>query len=269
MKIILSRKGFDAKYGGQPSPIMPDGTLLSLPIPLPQEKILYTELFYNEKSYFKIIQDLKSNTKQISENTSCHLDPDIRKNIYSNRVENWKPIFGQCDAAQGHLINSNVEINDIFLFFGWFRQTEYKNGKLCYKIGSPDVHLIYSYLQIGEIHKYGKPFPEFSELHPHRAEKFFEVKSNCLYVGREKLSLNENLKGADSLKYKQNLVLTKNGMTRSKWELPDFFRDLNISYHNKNSFKEGYFQSAAIGQEFVIQADKKLQNWTKELIENN
>ncbi|MGC9779576.1 MAG: hypothetical protein HZR80_10075 [Candidatus Heimdallarchaeota archaeon] len=33
MKVILSRKGFDSSYGGHPSPILPDGTLISLPIP--------------------------------------------------------------------------------------------------------------------------------------------------------------------------------------------------------------------------------------------
>ena len=31
MKIILSRKGFDSANGGGPSPIFPDGRLLSLP----------------------------------------------------------------------------------------------------------------------------------------------------------------------------------------------------------------------------------------------
>ncbi|MHA1435339.1 MAG: hypothetical protein ACTSO7_15970 [Candidatus Heimdallarchaeota archaeon] len=33
MKVILSRKGFDSANGGYPSPILPDGTLLSIPIP--------------------------------------------------------------------------------------------------------------------------------------------------------------------------------------------------------------------------------------------
>ena len=35
MKIMLSRKGFDStkEDGGYPSPILPDGTLLSLPVP--------------------------------------------------------------------------------------------------------------------------------------------------------------------------------------------------------------------------------------------
>ena len=34
MKIILSRKGFDSKNGGFPSPVLPDGKMMSLPIPI-------------------------------------------------------------------------------------------------------------------------------------------------------------------------------------------------------------------------------------------
>ena len=33
MKVILSRKGMDSESGRMASPILPDGTLLSLPIP--------------------------------------------------------------------------------------------------------------------------------------------------------------------------------------------------------------------------------------------
>lgn len=33
VKFILSRKGFDSGSGGRPSPILPDGTMLSRPIP--------------------------------------------------------------------------------------------------------------------------------------------------------------------------------------------------------------------------------------------
>ena len=43
MKIILSRKGFDSSNGGIPSPIMPDGTLISMPIPA-KEKVSYTDI---------------------------------------------------------------------------------------------------------------------------------------------------------------------------------------------------------------------------------
>ena len=33
MKIVLGRKGFDSGWGGNPSPILPEGRLVSLPIP--------------------------------------------------------------------------------------------------------------------------------------------------------------------------------------------------------------------------------------------
>lgn len=49
MKVILSGKGFDSSYGGQASPILPDGTLLSLPIPS-YELIGYDDLFAHEKN---------------------------------------------------------------------------------------------------------------------------------------------------------------------------------------------------------------------------
>lgn len=33
-RLVLSRKGFDSGYGGMPSPILPDGRLQPLPIPV-------------------------------------------------------------------------------------------------------------------------------------------------------------------------------------------------------------------------------------------
>jgi len=52
MKIILSRKGSDSQYGKQPSPILPDGTLLSLPIPAINEKVRFNDLSYKNKSFY-------------------------------------------------------------------------------------------------------------------------------------------------------------------------------------------------------------------------
>ncbi len=269
MKVILSRKGFDSGYGGQPSPILPDGTLLSFPIPIQGESINYGELFYNGKSYNDIIRELKPKTKKLQPATTLHLDPDLRRDIYPHRAENWKPIFGQSEAAQGALRNSNVTINDLFLFFGWFRQTELVNRKFQYKKGSPDLHVIYGYLQIGEIYTDIKTFPEYAKFHPHAAESYMNMKNNCIYVASEKLSFTEDLNGADILKYKTNLVLTKDNMSRSKWSLPSFFRNLNITYHDQNSFKENYFQSAARGQEFVIEENNNILDWAKTLILDN
>lgn len=269
MKVILSRKGFDTQYGGQPSPILPDGTLLSLPIPLPGENIKYNELVYKDKTYLEIIQELYPNTKQIDIHTTAHLDPDIREGIYRQQHPQWQPAFGQCDAAQGTLRNKNVSVNDLFLFFGWFRQTALINGKLNYKKGAPDLHIIYGYLQVGAIYEYGKPFPAWTIHHPHCMDKYKNVKSNCIYVAKDNLSFNPKLKGAGCLQFNPNLVLTKEGMSKSKWQLPPFFKSLNIAYHNENCFKEDHFQSRARGQEFVIEANELLTGWAKALIENN
>ena len=43
MKIILSRKGFDSSWGGCPSPVLPDGTMLSMPIPTNEDNRLRYE----------------------------------------------------------------------------------------------------------------------------------------------------------------------------------------------------------------------------------
>jgi hypothetical protein len=269
MKVILSRKGFDSQYGGQPSPILPNGTLLSLPIPQIDDIVKFSELTHNGKSYVEIISELNFKNKKITSETKAHLDPDLRKDVYKQRKGNWKPIFGQSGAAQGHLRNQNVTINDIFLFFGWFKQTEIFKGKLRYKINSPDLHIIFGYLQIGEIYSFGDKFPEYAMGHPHCDKMHENLKSNCIYVAKDRLSFNETLLGAGTLNYNKNLVLTKDGMTKGKWELPHFFKDLEISYHTENSFENGYFKSADKGQEFVIKPNENLTLWAKELIEKN
>ena len=58
MKIILSRKGFDSSNGGIPSPILPDGTLLSLPIPAKLDTISFDDLNYNGVLYSDILKQL-------------------------------------------------------------------------------------------------------------------------------------------------------------------------------------------------------------------
>lgn len=272
MKVILSRKGFDSSYGGQPSPILPDGrTLLSFPIPQKQDTLNFHELNYEGKTYYELIKELSPKNSQINIDTCAHLDPDLRKDIYKKRRTKWMPIFGQSHAAQGHLINQKVGVGDIFLFFGWFKHTLKENGKLIYDPKGQDLHVIYGYLQIGEIYKHGSNFPNYAKYHPHCNFEYLNDKTNCIYVAKEKLSFNNYLSGAGTLNFKDNLVLTKQskGMSRSKWLLPEFFKDLKITYHSNNSFKNGYFQSANIGQEFVISENESLTNWVKDIIQNN
>lgn len=94
-------------------------------------------------------------------------------------------------------------------------------------------------------------------------KKYANDERNTIYVAKEKLSFNKKLLGAGVFDYNKKLVLTKEGYARSGWKLPEIFKSVNITYHSKNSWKisketgEKYFQSAHIGQKFVIEENKK------------
>jgi hypothetical protein len=139
MKLILSRKGFDSASGGQPSPIMPDGTLLSLPIPSEDRGNSFSTLYYKGMSYLNIIDQLKTKNK-FHGNEQCHLDPDLRQEL-RDREEGWRASFGQMEAPLTHLRNQGVGVGDLFVI-GKFAPT--KNGKVeSTKNGKiqPSIHL--------------------------------------------------------------------------------------------------------------------------------
>jgi hypothetical protein len=268
MKIILSRKGFDNQYGRQPSPILPDGTLLSMPIPMEGESIAFRELTHGSRSYFDIVKSLKPNT-HLTNTTTCHLDPDLNRGTLK-RNDNWKPLFGQAGAALGHLIKQGVSKDDLFLFFGTFRATEEKNGRLSYVQNAPEVHIIYGFFQVKELHRDPKYLKKHFPHHPHANGAFLEKNANGIFEANELLSFDQSLPGAGVLNYHPSLILTKPGYSKSRWQLPEFFKDVSISYHSSNSFKkEGYFQSAAKGQEFVISESPAINEWAQQLICRN
>ena len=116
MKIILSRKGFDSANGGIVSPIMEDGTLISFPIPS-DDKDNFEDLIYRGQSYAKILQDL--NYKEHPKYHNCHLDPDLTMDRRKDKIDGWCPIFGQVNSSAVYLLkNVDVEVGDLFLFFG-------------------------------------------------------------------------------------------------------------------------------------------------------
>lgn len=43
-------------------------------------------------------------------------------------------------------------------------------------------------------------------------------------------------------------------------------KDIYISHHSEKSWKDGYFQSAMIGQEFVFEEDDRVLNWALEKV---
>jgi hypothetical protein len=191
-KIILSRKGFDSKYGGRPSPILPDGTMLSLPIPLDKEITSYEDLNHSGVNYANIIMELGGKLDK----NKCHLDPDLRYDTIE-RPSDWKVCLGQSHAAVSHLKSQGVGVGDIFLFFGWFRQTEYdNNGKLRYVRGAPDIHAIFGYLQVGEI---ATSFEERAKFHwhPHANESNYKDGLNYIFVADDSV-LDSEYPGAGS-----------------------------------------------------------------------
>ncbi|HEX8229586.1 MAG TPA: hypothetical protein VF826_09760, partial [Chloroflexia bacterium] len=148
MKIILSRKGFDSATGKVASPILPNGELCSLPIPTDEEhqqSIRYADIKVGDVSLGMLVSDLTR--CRISPEHTAHLDPDLRYSSY-HRAPGWKPIFGQDAAAESHLQRQGVAEGDIFLFFGWFRQTELVNGRYRYVANASDCHHIFGWLQI-------------------------------------------------------------------------------------------------------------------------
>lgn len=277
MKIILSRKGFDSGYGGYPSPILLNGEMLSIPIPVPEEDIKYDEIYVDKNnSYINIMNRLygerikveNKGSYKINE-LSCHLDPDIRKLTYKRHNE-WVGLFGQSGAAQSHLNNRGVKEGDIFLFFGWFKSTKNELKDIEFNRSCTGFHAIYGYLQVGEIITVNQLTSKaWMNYHPHVKRGRQATDNDVVYIARESLSFNKDLQGSGTFKFSPELKLTKDGMSRYKWDLKDFMRDVNISYHSKKSWKEGYFQSATKGQEFVIDANKKVVNWVKDLIERH
>lgn len=276
MKIILSRKGFDSDFGKGPSPILPDGTLLSLPVPPRDprtEMYCFSDLKLNDnKTYFDIVKELGYS---YTIDARCHLDPDLCSHVIL-RKKGWRPLFGQASTAQTHLENNGIKEGDIFLFFGWFRRTHMNlMGRISFIKNDPGRHIIFGYLQVEQIIEVGRGDKVFdwAKYHPHaNVELRGENKrttNNTIYVARETLSWDNEKPGAATLKCNDNLVLTKEGYSRSKWKLPEFFKEIKISYHNPSCWKNGYFQSVGRGQEFVIGEDSRTENWAKKLIHNS
>ena len=131
-RIILSRKGFDSKFGGKPSPIFRDKRIFSIPIP--QEEPAphrYKDVEYNNLSAVEALNEVS--IKDIRAEDFCHFDPNLSGKI---------GVFGQASSSQTELKNANVDIGDLFLFFGWFKNHT-KRG--------PNLHHIFGWLQISKI----------------------------------------------------------------------------------------------------------------------
>ena len=168
MKVILSRKGMDSTSGGMASPILPDGTLLSLPIPDNTVGTAYKDLCYKGQSLEEIISQLCPKF-DFGKSQTCHLDPDIYEDIEGRTAtDEWKPAFGQHGVSAVHLDKLGVGVGDIFLFYGMFQKTMVQPNKtLCFDRNAPIVHIIYGYMKVGEVLREKQEIKSRYFWHPH------------------------------------------------------------------------------------------------------
>ncbi|MCL2822112.1 MAG: hypothetical protein FWD86_02810 [Firmicutes bacterium] len=280
-KIILSRKGVDSSSGGFASPVIIGKKMMSIPIPIPKGAKTLHDTGYNvkykdivfkdfsDKNYEDIINDLGQMNKlseKYCDNGRCHLDPDIVQ--VDSKAKGWKPSFGQDDSAnaQTYLANqrekAGLKSGDLFLFFGWFREAEEKDGKLSYKKLKQDddyyfkgdgFHAIWGYLQIGEIIIGNKAGIKIDQekidkycWHPHANVNW---KNNTLYIPTEKLSINGDetaLPGYGVFDFAEELILSEKKQNKSVWT--------NGFDHNKGH-----------RQEKVIDCIDKNLDWVKKI----
>ena len=283
LKLILSRKGFDSSSGGVPSPILPDGRMVSLPIPDKMSPILYSDIKANSTSIGPLVSQLTKG--RIPPHYRAHLDPDLTTESLS-RLPGWRPIFGQTGAAQGHLRNNGVGPGDLFLFFGLFRAVNLVDGKYVWVKGSRPCHTIWGWLQIGEILKLGTSKPkeyEWARYHPHYHRH--NDKNNVVYIASRHLNLgnlsSREIPGAGIIRrFSSSLQLTANSSQKpSIWELPAWFNPSEkrspLTYHsdlNRWRIKgdRAELRTTARGQEFILDCDEYPEaiRWAYDLLKD-
>lgn len=282
MKLILSRKGFDSsqRNGRVASPILPDGRLISLPIPEKTANPLsppYADLTAQGVNLGQLVEDLTG--RKITRDQRAHLDPDLNRDILPDRPAGWRPLFGQQAATETHLQRQEVGPGDIFLFFGWFREVELVDGHYCYGPDSADRHVLFGWLQIGERVRLGRQEPpDWARRHPHTRPEFYHA-TNSLYLSAPRLQLpgrKADRPGAGVFPhYHPRLCLTAPGYSRSFWQLPGWFhpqgRQSALSYHGRLSRwqragDQVILQTVGQGQEFVLDMDHypEARDWLME-----
>lgn len=271
MKIVLSRKGFDSQNGGVPSPIFPDGTAFSLPIPYSHSPTRFRGVRCRGGSLGPLVECLTRG--RVRGDGRCHLDPDLDPAALA-RPSGWRPAFGQVASAQGHLARQGVGRGDLFLFFGWFRRVEpAADGGWRYVAGSPDVHRLFGWLQVAEVVAVGNDFAgaraarPWLSAHPHLHGPGWP--DNTIYVSTRTLTIDGAelavRGGGVFLNADGRLTLTAPKATsRSHWKLPGWFLPADgrplLSHHRKESRwrRDGpwvHVDTVARGQEFVCGID--------------
>jgi len=278
MKIVLSRKGFDSSAGGRPSPILPDGTIVSLPIPDEDSPIKYGDIASPSADFANLGNIVAQLTNgRLDASSGAHLDPDIDARALL-RDAGWRPIFGQCNQSQTQLENCGVGVGDLFLYFGWYRETVFSQGRLRYRAGAHDVHVLFGWLFVGDVIRLGaspQADPAWAAYHPH----FHGIRNsnNTLYVAVDRFPSTDIRGGGVFRSYAAERTLTAANASRSLWHLPAWFDPARcaepLSYHGDRARwtlerDRVLLRSAGRGQEFVCDTAvyPEAVEWARSLI---
>jgi len=272
-RLILSRKGFDSSAGGVPSPIFPDGRIISLPIPDHRTNLRYQDINILGWNLGAIVKDLTN--EKISPDWNLHLDPDLNSELRSERLSrsiDWQPVFGQVGAAQGHLKNQKVSVSDLFLFFGLFQKVKTSADGWVFCKDAQPKHLIWGWLQIDKILKVDDIAQDqlnWARYHPHFNRS--ENKSNTIYISSGNLNLPGGtalgtISGAGTFNHFSDCrqLTHPEASSPTHWQLPAWFFPENgrfpLTYHrdiNRWELTEDavLLNSVNRGQEFVLHLD--------------
>lgn len=285
MKVIISRKGFDSSNGGGASPILPDGRMLSLPIPAEKGKYTFVDVWLEGVDVGKMVAELTGKTIDYR----VHLDPDLNRPP-AKRPAGWRPAFGQVNAAQTYLANRKVGKDDVFLFFGWFRRVEEYEGKWRYVPDAPDLHMLYGWLEIEEVLPVddgrNKTAYAWLQEHPHFHFVQGEHKNNTVYIAKQKSAFSSSAPFGGGIfpYYSPALQLTQDGKSRSDWLLPRWFYPKDgknaLSSHGDltrwtldDTIPEDKVALRILsqGQEFVIDGAEypELASWVADIVVRN
>ena len=284
-RIVLSRKGFDSGSGGCPSPIFPDSSLCSIPIPDSpcSSRHSYRSLHYRNTNIGTILENLTQGHREPWTGAHTpHLDPDIRQEAVP-RPREWRGVFGQAGNAQSHLENQGVAAGDLFLFFGLFREVHTQQGRWTFRQGAQDIHVLWGWLQVAEIRRVdlirNEPNYRWATYHSHFARN--PDPRNTLYIAANELDLKHDTVPSQGFgvfpTLREDIVLTNPAGTTSQWRLPRWFYPIPgrrpLTYHGDpnrwdRDNHHAYLDTVGRGQEFVLHIDDypEASEWVSNLI---
>ena len=238
--------------------------MYSLPIPggHDDDVIRYRDLHHGNINIGQVMEDLTGGQHKAGE--FPHFDPDVRPEAFL-RHDNWRGLFGQAGAAEGHLENQGVGAGDVFLLFGLFRRVEETRTGWRFVRWAPQQHLLWGWLQIEQVCKVDDIWDDgrfvWATYHCHFG--WYGDPSNTLYVAAHQLDMKDAVAAPGYgvfPKFDERLVLTKPGGQVTQWRLPRwFYPDGNktpLTYFPRKLWQQdsdfAYVQRRGPGQEFVL-----------------